>query len=98
MADKIKSKLSQVPNSSFIMVWFQRLYLKINKVEKYDEPLCNKVIDDTEKIWDSSWLNNSLKKIIEETPIIESEQLKKVKSKLSKKEIKKITTQKSYYA
>jgi len=97
LAKQIKSKLSQVPNSSFIMVWFQRLYLKINKTEKYEEPLCKKVLDKKEMIWNSTWLNNGLQKIIEETAIIEEEQLKKTKSKFSKKEIKKIVTKKSYY-
>jgi preprotein translocase subunit YajC len=47
-------------------------------------------------IWNSEWLDYSLKKIIDKTLIIEIEQLKKTKSKFSKKEIKKIVSKKRY--
>ena len=97
IANKIKSKFSQIPNSSFIMVWFQRLYIKINNSEKYEEPLCKRVQDKTEIIWNSNWLNKSLKDIVDKTEIVEREKLKKTKSKVSKKEIKKIVSKKSYY-
>lgn len=97
ITNKIKNKYQQVPNASFIMVWFQRLYLKINKTEKYEEPICKRVKDKTQKIWNSDWLNKSLKDIIDNAEIIEGEEVKKAKKKLSKKEIKKIVLKKSYY-
>jgi len=97
IADKIKSKYNQVPNSSFIMVWFQRLYLKINKAETYDEPLCKVVYDKKEKIWNNVWLSEKLKKIIEETGIVDYEKVKKMRGKITKKEIKKIITKKKKY-
>lgn len=94
---KIKSKFNQVPNSSFIMIWFQRLYIKLNQTEKYDEPLCNLVQNKNGTIWNSEWLNKSLKDAIEKIDIVEREDLKKSKIKVSKKEIKRIVTRKSYY-
>lgn len=97
IADKIKSKYNQIPNSSFIMVWFQRLYLKINKEEVYDEPLCKIVNDKDEKIWNSDWLNDKLKKIIEKTGIVDYDKVKKTREKITKREIKKIVTKKKYY-
>ncbi|GAW90764.1 hypothetical protein FPS14_contig00104-0003 [Flavobacterium psychrophilum] len=62
LVEKIRKKFREVPNSSFIMIWFQRLNLKINKAENYDELLCKKVLDKDIKIWNSEWLNPKLKK------------------------------------
>jgi len=97
IANKIKSKFNQVPNSSFIMVWFQRLYLKINDSQKYAEPLCKRVQNKSQIIWNSKWLNKSLREIVDNSEIVKTEELKRSKNKLSKKEIKKIVATKSYY-
>lgn len=97
VTNKIKSKFNQIPNSSFIKVWFQRLYIKINKNQKYEEPLCKKVNIKTETIWNNKWLDKSLMDIIDKTEIVEHQILKKAKSKFSKKEINIITTKKPYY-
>ncbi|GBE16946.1 reverse transcriptase [bacterium BMS3Abin15] len=96
LIEKIRIKFGQVPNSSLLMIWFQRLYLKINKSVEYSEPLCKKVINEEKMIWNSEWLNGSFKKIIDETPVIETELLKKTKSKFSKKEIKVLVSMKRY--
>lgn len=97
LADKIRKKFKEVPNSSFIMVWFQRLNLKINKAEIYDEPLCKKVTDNKVMIWNVDWLNVKLKNIFEKTSIIEEKKITKAKKKLSKTEIKKIIAKSSFY-
>lgn len=97
LVDKIQKKFREVPNSSFIMIWFQRLNLKINKKEKYDELLCQKVLDKNINIWNSDWLNPKLKKIINETPITKEPIIAKTKKKISKSEIEKILKSVSYY-
>jgi len=97
LAEKIKNKFKEVPNSSFIMIWFQRLNLKINKTETYEEPLCQKVLNKEIEIWNINWLNEKLKKVFDKNPIIESEVIKKTKEKITKKEIKKIITKTRYY-
>jgi hypothetical protein len=97
IAEKIKNKFKEVPNSSFIMIWFQRLNLKINKTETYEEPLCQKVLDKEIQIWNINWLNEKLKKVFDKNPIIESEVIKKTKEKITKKEIKKIIKKTRYY-
>jgi hypothetical protein len=97
IADKIRNKFKEVPNSSFMMVWFQRLNLKINKTESYAEPLCKKVTDNSVIIWNTDWLNDKLKTIFSKTPIIENKTITKTKKKVSKSEIKKIIKKASYY-
>lgn len=97
LIEKIKLKFNEIPNSSFIMVWFQRLTLKVDGTESYNEPLCKKVFDEKQKIWNCEWLNNKFKKIIEESDIVKKEQVNKTASKVSKKEIKRILSKNSYY-
>jgi RNA-directed DNA polymerase len=87
---RIKSKFSLIPNSAFLKVWLQRLYLKIDDSIEYDEILCKKVLDEKQEIWNTEWLNPSLKKIINTTPIVKREKLIKIKDVVSKKEIKTI--------
>ena len=93
---KIHSKFNQIPNSSFLKLWLQRLSMKIDKSIIYDETLCKKVVDDNEQIWNNNWLNKSLKDKIEKTPIIISLKVKTMKEVVSKKEVEKMTRRKAY--
>lgn len=97
LSEKIRLKFKEIPNSSFIMVWFQRLNLKINKTENYNEILCQKVLDKNIEIWNIDWLNDKIKKIFSDTEVVNTAVLKKTKKKLSKKEIKNIVRKTSYY-
>ncbi len=97
IANKIRNKFNEIPNSSFMMVWFQRLNLKLNKTENYDEQLCKKVTDNSVMIWNIEWLNDKLKDIFYKTPIIEEKVIIKTKKKVSKSEIKKIIKKTRYY-
>jgi hypothetical protein len=97
IADKIQSKFEQVPNSSLIMIWFQRLYLKLDKKKDFEEQLCKKVVDKSVEIWNSDWLDIGLKSIIEKAEIVDKSTVDKAKVKLSTKEIKKILKKKRYH-
>lgn len=97
LAEKIRNKFKEVPNSSFMLVWFQRLNLKINKTEIYTEPLCKKVTDNSVIIWNIEWLNDKLKDVFNKIPIIEEKVIVKTKKKVSKSEIKKIIKKAVYY-
>lgn len=97
LADKIRNKFKQVPNSSFLMIWFQRLNMKINKAENYEEQLCKKVTDNTVPIWNIDWLNDKQQRIFNKTPIIAEKVITKTKQKVSKSEIKKILRSTGYY-
>ena len=85
---RIKNKFSLIPNSAFLKIWLQRLYLKIDDSIEYDEVLCKKVMDKEQKLWNSEWLKPSLKSIVDNTPIIKQKKIKKIKDVISKKEIK----------
>jgi RNA-directed DNA polymerase len=93
---RIRNKFFQIPNSSLLKVWLQRLYLKIDERFEYDEPLCKKVIDENEKIWNTEWLNPSLKTIIDNTSILKESEVKNLKKHITKKEIKLIASVEHY--
>lgn len=97
LVENIKKSFTSIPNSSFIMIWFQRLYLTIDKAITFEEALCRKVNDKKSEIWNSEWLNNGLRNILEETEIIDYEMVKKSKAKLSKTEFKFIIGKSDYY-
>lgn len=93
---RIRNKFFQIPNSSLLKVWLQRLYLKIDETVEYDEPLCKKVLEDKVTIWNTEWLNQDLKTIIDKTSILKETQVKNLKKHITKKEIKFIASVKSY--
>ena len=96
LVKKIQLKFKQVPNSSLLKVWLQRLYLKVDKSYEYDEKICKKVMNNNEVIWNTDWLNGELKNIIDKTPISKEETIKKLKVKPSKKEIKNVVKMKLF--
>ena len=93
---RIRNKFFQIPNSSLLKVWLQRLYLKIDETVEYDEPLCKKVLEDKVTIWNTEWLNQDLKTIIDKTSILKETQVKNLKKHITKKEIKFIASVKPY--
>lgn len=96
IVNRIRKKFLQIPNSSLLKIWLQRLYMKIDETIEYDEPLCKKVIDENEKIWNCDWLNKSIKDIVDKTSIIENKKVEKLKEVISNKEIKLIVSSKAY--
>jgi hypothetical protein len=97
IANKIKAKFNQKPNSSYMMVWFQRLYLKINKEENYKIALCKKVNGSKGKIWNCEWLEGELKDVIDRANIVETSKVKKARTKLFAEGIENITIKDRYY-
>jgi hypothetical protein len=85
---KIKTKFSQLPNTSYLNIWLQRLTIKIDPAISYSGKLCEKVIDRNLPIWNSDWLNIKFKKIVEETEIVKNESITKMEIKFSEEETK----------
>ena len=83
---KIKNKFSQLPNTSYLNIWLQRLTIKIDPAISYSGKLCEKVIDRSLPIWNSDWLNVKFKKIVEETEIVKNELIEKMEIIFSEEE------------
>ena len=74
----IYNKFEKIPNTGHIKIWLQRLTIKIDRLRVYDDELCKKVNDSDIQIWNSNWLNNVLKTLIEETPIIDEQVIQQI--------------------
>lgn len=87
---KIKNKFSQLPNTSYLNIWLQRITLKVDPSITYSGKLCEKVSDNNVAIWNSDWLNPKIKKIVEETEIIKNDVIKNIEITFSQEETEKL--------
>lgn len=69
--DLICRRFEKIPNTGHIQIWLQRLTIKLDRERDCAERLCRKVNDDTILIWNSDWIEQSLKTLIETTPIVD---------------------------
>jgi hypothetical protein len=67
----IYKRFEKIPNTGHIKIWLQRLTIKLDRQRYYSEKLCEKVNNAALQIWNSDWIENNLKTIIETTPIID---------------------------
>ena len=81
------TKFAKIPNTGHIKIWLQRLTIKIDRPRLYDENLCKKVNDPAIQIWNSDWLNNSLKTLISRTPIIDEQIIQDIDVVINKTEV-----------
>lgn len=93
---KIRSKFMQVPNSSLLKVWLQRLFLKLDHSLEYEEPLCQKVLCSEVNIWNSKWLSSKFERIIEEIPVVNYESVAELQEIASEDEIKALARMTAY--
>lgn len=56
----VYDKVSQWPNSGLLLIWLQRITLKIDKTFKFDEQLCKVVAGENKCVWKNDWLDQSL--------------------------------------
>ena len=84
----IKVKGTQIPNVGHLEIWLQRLTVKENKGEKYDEKLCKKVYKPKTEIWNNVWLRKEFKDIFNKHSIINHEKIEKMPSTIEPKEVK----------
>lgn len=93
---KIKIKFEKLPNTESLDLWLQRITLKIDKKFKFDSVLCKKVVDINELVWNSEWLNNDLKKILDKAEIIDKEKFKKMDLIIPKNIVSLFNTKNNY--
>ncbi len=61
--------------------------LKIDRKIDYDEKLCQRVNDDSIKIWNSDWLNDDMNDIIDEAVLIDEDVIEKIDKVIDSYEI-----------
>jgi hypothetical protein len=86
--EKIKNKFEQLPNTGHLLLWLQRITIKLNQDISYKEALCKKVNEEEVEIWNSSWLKSgNLKEIIEQTKIVDQDEIEDLDTVISEEEV-----------
>ncbi|MBO5854884.1 MAG: RNA-directed DNA polymerase [Bacteroidales bacterium] len=67
----IRRKFNSIPNAGYMQVWLQRLTIKLNAQEEYDEKICKLINNEDFELWEISWAHDKIKKIFKENPIID---------------------------
>ena len=71
----IKLKFNGIPNAGYMLVWLQRITLKINEQEEYDEKICQMVNNEHLSLWETNWAHERIKRIFNDNPIIDKEEI-----------------------
>lgn len=85
--DKIREKFTKIPNTGHIKIWLQRVTIKIDRDEEYEETLCKRVNDDSIKIWNSDWLNQDIIDLIDDGEIIDEDTIDAIDKVIESDEI-----------
>lgn len=87
--DAVLEKFRMLPQVDFLEIWLQRLRLKIsNKDERASEiPICQKAQGSMIQLWNSEWLQDDLKKRIEECPIVNRQLVDNMDFVISQEEV-----------
>lgn len=92
----VSKKFEKIPNTGHIMIWLQRVTIKFDRTRVYQEELCKKVNDPTMQLWNSEWLSDSLKNLIETTPIIDEQVIADIDSVIDISEVQLFKTEYDY--
>src|SRR5690606_22103556 len=92
----IYQKFEKIPNTGHIKIWLQRVTIKLDRQRQYTEKLCQKVNNPALQIWNSDWLENNLKTIIETTPVIDETIIADIDVVIAKEEVELFKTEYSY--
>ncbi len=93
---KIINKFKKLPNTGIMQIWLQRVTIKTSDDFDYSEKLCNKVIDNEVVIWNSDWLQQNLKNIIDSHDLIDEKILEGLGAVIGDKEVSLFDRQ-AYY-
>lgn len=83
----INRKFEKLPNTGYLKIWLQRITVKLERQSIYNENLCKKVNDNTIQLWNSNWLENNLKSLIENTSIIEESIITEIDEVIASEEV-----------
>jgi hypothetical protein len=83
----IEKKFEKIPNVGHLDIWLQRLTLKIEESKKYEEKLCEKVIGNSVQLWNTDWLNDTIKQKIDNTQIIDKEYINNMEQIIKSEEV-----------
>lgn len=87
LIQRIIRKYSRVPNTGLLELWLQRIFIQSRPEVEYNEPLCKLVKEEGHVIWNLDWMNDSLRKIISGSPLINKETIGNMSEVISSNEV-----------
>src|SRR5690606_33090592 len=94
--DLVLQRFEKIPNTGHIKIWLQRLTIKLDRQKQYSEKLCEKVNSPTLQIWNSDWLEDNVKILIETTAIIDETVISDIDVVIAKEEVELFKTEYDY--
>lgn len=92
----IHKRFEKIPNTGHIKIWLQRVTIKLDRQRPYAERLCKKVNNQALQIWNSDWLENNLKTLIETTLIIDEAVIAEIDIIIASEEVELFKTEYDY--
>lgn len=88
LIEKIQSKICSLANIGLLEIWMQRMSVGMKFKLKLNEKLCQIVNGTSNKIFETSWIDNQvIKKIIDGNVYIDKKKLNNMKPRIEKKEV-----------
>jgi len=95
---KVEKKINKLPNTEIVDLWLQRLTLKFDENKQYHGSLNKKVMNKSQKVWNSDWLNDEFKKVLNETEIINKKEIKEMDEYPNLDDISLFESKAGYYS
>lgn len=76
VAEKIKARFEQIPNTGHMQIWIQRVTYPLSQDIFYEEPICKVVTGEKIELWNCDWISGkALKEAISPANIIDRDKL-----------------------
>lgn len=88
VAEKIKTRFEQIPNTGHMQIWIQRLTHPLSQNISYDEPMCKLVKGEDVALWNCDWITNlPLKSLISKCNVVDRAKLETMESVIPASEV-----------
>lgn len=94
---KITNRFAQIPNTGHLQIWLQRISLRFTNKPRFDEILCEKLVNKSVIVWDSAWLENSFKEMIDKYPVVDYDLIDNLPEIIGKEEVDLFHAKQVYY-
>ena len=71
VVQSIQRKFEQIPNTGLLQLWLQRITAKAHLDTTFTEPLCQKLDNVAVTIWNSQWLQQAYRNIVDSAQIFD---------------------------
>lgn len=85
--NKLIKRFALLPNNGHLEIWLQRATIKYCPDLDFQNSLCKKVNGASLKIWNSDWLVDSIKSIVDSTKIVNEDVVQEIDSVVEKEEV-----------